>query len=57
MRLEAHDDGHGAPGFREGFGLRGIRERVSAFAGTLHIDPAEPGFAVVIELPLESEPR
>lgn len=56
-RLEAHDDGHGGAGFPEGYGLRGIRERVSAFAGTLLIDPAAPGFAVLIELPLESEPR
>lgn len=52
-RVEVRDDGVGAaPGFREGHGLTGMRERVEALGGTLSAGNASPGFATTARLPL-----
>ncbi|HEV8268784.1 MAG TPA: sensor histidine kinase [Thermoanaerobaculia bacterium] len=50
--VTAQDDGRGAAQVREGHGLTGMRERVSALGGTLEIETAEGrGFGVVMKLP------
>jgi signal transduction histidine kinase len=55
VRLEIRDDGHGAPADLEaptGFGLTGLRERVTSLGGTLTVDSAaERGLALRVELP------
>jgi signal transduction histidine kinase len=57
--LEARDDGRGADGqgFRPGNGLRGMRERLAEFGGTVTFT-GEPGsgFALTALLPLGEEP-
>ncbi len=54
LRLEAHDDGRGAVGFRPGNGLSGMRERLAEYGGRLSVDAAcERGFALAAWLPLE----
>ncbi len=53
--LEARDDGRGADAVNAGNGLRGMRERVSEFAGTLEIDTSPgQGFALRLHLPVET---
>lgn len=47
------DDGCGARSFREGNGLRGMRERVEAVAGRLELVPGPPGFQAVIRIPVQ----
>ncbi|PZR54845.1 sensor histidine kinase [Xylanimonas oleitrophica] len=53
VALEVLDDGQGiAPGTEEGFGLRGMRERVSAGGGTVAVGPgSDGGTAVRVLLP------
>lgn len=44
VRLEVDDDGRGLPAdHREGFGLRGMRERVSSGGGTLDVGTTDGG--------------
>jgi signal transduction histidine kinase len=54
VRLEVRDDGrgsHGSPG-SPGFGLIGLRERVSSLGGTLSVDSAAgAGLTLRVELP------
>nr|AHX24717.1 two-component system histidine kinase [uncultured bacterium] len=51
MRIE--DEGKVGQPVREGVGIRGMRERVAALGGELHVGPkADGGFAVVATLPL-----
>jgi signal transduction histidine kinase len=52
--LEVTDDGRGlGPGVVEGFGLRGMRERVAAGDGTVSVaSPPGGGTSVRVELPL-----
>jgi signal transduction histidine kinase len=52
FRIEAHDDGRGSDGARDGFGLRGMRERVERAGGELRI-ATQPGrgFDVTAMLP------
>ncbi|WP_435738747.1 histidine kinase [Cellulosimicrobium sp. PMB13] len=52
-RLAVHDDGHGLPAdLTEGYGLRGMRERVAAGGGTVRLGPGDTGgTVVVVELP------
>lgn len=53
--LEARDDGRGAEAVQAGNGLRGMRERVAEFAGTLEIDTSPgQGFALRLHLPVET---
>ncbi len=51
--LDARDDGRGAESARAGNGLTGMRERLAAYGGQLHVETApEQGFVLKLELPL-----
>lgn len=53
LRIRAHDDGHGTNGQADGFGLRGMRERVEGAGGTLSVDSTPGhGFDVVATIPV-----
>jgi signal transduction histidine kinase len=54
-RVLAHDDGRGSVGMGDGFGLRGMRERVEGVGGALRIT-SEPGggFDVTAVVPVRS---
>ena len=55
IRLEARDNGRGTDAVSAGNGLRGMRERVAEFAGTLEIETAPgQGFALRLHLPVET---
>lgn len=55
LRLEARDDGRGSERPIIGNGLRGMRERLSAYGGRMDIiTAAGKGFALDIRLPLEA---
>ncbi len=53
VRLEVRDDGRGQPdGAPDGFGLRGLSERVRALGGTLAVEPGDGrGLTLRVELP------
>ena len=52
MSLNLRDDGSGAASFRPGNGLAGMRERVEALGGTLHVQcGADAGFGIEVRLP------
>jgi signal transduction histidine kinase len=55
LRVVVTDDGRGAGGgtdrARIGRGLTGMRERVTAFGGSLDVDGADGGFRVVAVMP------
>jgi len=53
LGLHARDDGRGAPHFKPGNGLSGMRERLAEFGGsvTVSTNPGE-GFALTVRLPL-----
>lgn len=55
-RLEVHDDGRGlAPDVTEGYGLRGMRERVAAGGGTVRVGSGpDGGTSVVVQVPVAS---
>ncbi|GAA1405479.1 sensor histidine kinase [Oerskovia paurometabola] len=55
--LEVTDDGRGlGPGVVEGFGLRGMRERVAEGEGTVHVlSPPGGGTSVRVELPVPAD--
>ncbi|MFO7962055.1 MAG: ATP-binding protein [Nitriliruptoraceae bacterium] len=58
LRVQIDDDGVGLPGdHAEGFGLRGLRERVEAIGGTMNVGPTPSGgFRLRADLPyLEGE--
>ena len=53
--VSVEDDGHGRLPLAEGNGLRGMRERLAAFGGELHIEPCAPhGLRFRAELPTPS---
>lgn len=53
LEVAVSDNGHGAPsGFREGHGLRGMRERVELLGGDLRIEGTGDGVTVGLQLPL-----
>ncbi|MFJ2518714.1 sensor histidine kinase [Cellulosimicrobium cellulans] len=59
--LEVTDDGRGLPadasGFTEGYGLRGMRERVAAEGGSLEVGPGPAGGTrVAVRLPAGAAP-
>jgi signal transduction histidine kinase len=56
LRIEARDDGRGSAGADGGFGIRGMRERVTRAGGELRV-VAEPGrgFEVTALLPARGE--
>jgi signal transduction histidine kinase len=55
LQLEIRDDGIGGADPTHGSGLLGLRDRVEALGGTLHVtSPAGSGTTLLIELPLES---
>ena len=52
LRLRAHDDGRGADAVDLGNGLRGMRERLAQFGGTMRLDTARGrGFSLELWLP------
>ncbi|HST43717.1 MAG TPA: histidine kinase [Luteimonas sp.] len=54
VRLVARDDGRGAESANVGNGLRGMRERLAAYAGEVEIETAPgQGFGLRIRLPLD----
>ena len=57
IRLEAVDNGRGCEVAKPGNGLRGMRERLSAYGGQLDIITAPgQGFALDVRIPLEAAP-
>ena len=57
IRLEAIDNGRGCEVAKPGNGLRGMRERLSAYGGQLDIITAPgQGFALDVRIPLEAAP-
>jgi signal transduction histidine kinase len=58
VRLQARDDGRGAESPIAGNGLRGMRERLSAYGGRVEIETAAGrGFSLDIVLPLDDGVR
>jgi signal transduction histidine kinase len=57
LRIQARDDGRGAPRFRGGNGMNGMSERLAQFGGSMDVYTArEKGFEVRVRFPLE-DPR
>ncbi|MBN8887664.1 MAG: sensor histidine kinase [Rudaea sp.] len=55
LAIHARDDGRGAAAFKQGNGLRGMRERLAQVGGRLNIDTnLDRGFALDAWLPLEA---
>ena len=55
IRLEARDNGRGCESAKPGNGLRGMRERLSAYGGQVDIITAPgQGFALDVRIPLEA---
>lgn len=51
--LTVHDDGIGlGANLTEGFGLRGMRERVNAYGGTVTLTSQDPGTVVTVVVPV-----
>lgn len=51
-RLSVTDDGRGCSGRPEGNGLRGVRERVTAAGGALHVGPGPDGRGTTVRVEL-----
>ncbi|MFD7652828.1 histidine kinase [Actinosynnema sp. NPDC059797] len=52
LEVRVTDDGRPAPDHRTGFGLRGLRERVTAAGGDLSAGPTRRGWTVEARLPV-----
>jgi signal transduction histidine kinase len=53
LQLLVRDDGAGGADINSGTGLRGLRDRVEALDGVLHVDsPPGLGTTVIAEIPL-----
>jgi signal transduction histidine kinase len=58
IRLKTRDDGCGAPGLREGNGLRGMRERIESLGGRVELAaPRGGGLEVTAWLPAPGDRR
>ena len=59
LSLSISDDGHGlqARNGRSGFGMMGMRERIHAAGGELHVESRPGGLTVTAEVPLEEHAR
>lgn len=56
LRLEARDDGRGAPHYKAGNGMTGMRERLAEFGGEVSVvTAAQGGFQLTMSLPLGEE--
>jgi signal transduction histidine kinase len=55
LLVSVRDDGEGAA-VVEGFGITGMRSRVTRLGGTLHVGRTPQGFEVLAELPLKESP-
>lgn len=56
LEVTVSDNGHGAQcGFREGHGLRGMKERVELLGGELHVESTTAGFTIDVRLPLTGD--
>jgi signal transduction histidine kinase len=53
LELKIGDNGVGASDFQEGIGLKGMRERLACFGGTLVTGPIAGGFEVLAMVPVE----
>jgi signal transduction histidine kinase len=57
VRLQARDDGRGAEAPAAGNGLRGMRERLAAYGGTVEIETGpQRGFGLDLRLPMDEHP-
>ncbi|GAA4630827.1 histidine kinase [Actinoallomurus vinaceus] len=52
LEIEVADDGRGARELREGHGMIGMRERVTACGGRLAVRQGNPGFTLTATLPI-----
>jgi signal transduction histidine kinase len=53
LRIEIRDDGRGGADLAHGTGLRGLKDRVEALGGQIHLDsPPEAGTTLRLKLPL-----
>lgn len=52
LEVEVADDGRGGRELREGHGMIGMRERVTACGGRLAVRPGNPGLTVAATLPI-----
>ncbi len=60
MHIELTDNGQGATGFKKGFGLIAMTERVEALGGRILFDSyKDEGFTIKVDLPIQegSEPK
>lgn len=51
LQVNIEDNGQGADDFREGIGIRGMRERLTPLGGTLIIQPTKGAFLVHASIP------
>ncbi|MFF3437596.1 sensor histidine kinase [Streptosporangium sp. NPDC002721] len=56
ITVEIVDDGRGDHDVAEGYGLAGMRERVSALGGVLTAEPTSGGFTVKADIPVAGSP-
>jgi signal transduction histidine kinase len=55
LRLSVHDDGIGGADPRQGSGLIGLRDRVEAIGGRIHIEsPAGKGTSLLVTIPIDN---
>ena len=55
LTLLIYDEGHGGPGFHDGYGLTGMRQRAAQLGGRIAVGPGpDGGFRVAVDLPVRS---
>jgi signal transduction histidine kinase len=56
LRVEVRDNGRGGADPAEGSGLLGLRDRIEAIGGTMHLtSPPGAGTSLSVELPLRDQ--